>query len=176
MNAATGRCLDVRDGDFDNGTDVVTAACSASATQRWRVDADRGVLQSAADPDFCLDSRGPPSIRDPPCRPGSARRPNPPSAPDPPATRDPPATPGPPASPDPPASRDPATTPGPPPARNHPPAGIRPAAAATPIGRQQRRPRPNADAPPGRHPGPAAESNGAVWRVSQRRVARVSAP
>ncbi|MFG3022310.1 ricin-type beta-trefoil lectin domain protein [Streptomyces sp. NPDC048254] len=58
VNAATGRCLDVRDGDFDNGTDVVTAACSASATQRWRVDADRGVLQSAADPDFCLDSRG----------------------------------------------------------------------------------------------------------------------
>ncbi|MFD3589660.1 ricin-type beta-trefoil lectin domain protein [Streptomyces sp. NPDC058683] len=58
VNAATGRCLDVRDGDFDNGTDVVTAACSASATQRWRVDTDRGVLQSAADPDFCLDSRG----------------------------------------------------------------------------------------------------------------------
>jgi hypothetical protein len=58
VNAATDRCLDVRDGDFDNGTDVVTAACSASATQRWRVDADRGVLQSAADPDFCLDSRG----------------------------------------------------------------------------------------------------------------------
>ncbi|MGW7422460.1 ricin-type beta-trefoil lectin domain protein [Streptomyces sp. NPDC054813] len=58
VNAATGRCLDVRDGDFDNGTDVVTAACSGSATQRWRVDTDRGVLQSAADPDFCLDSRG----------------------------------------------------------------------------------------------------------------------
>ncbi|MEV7319215.1 RICIN domain-containing protein [Streptomyces sp. NPDC093970] len=58
VNAATGRCLDVRYGDFDNGTDVVTAACSGSATQRWRVDADRGVLQSAADPDFCLDSRG----------------------------------------------------------------------------------------------------------------------
>ncbi|MER7836055.1 RICIN domain-containing protein [Streptomyces sp. NPDC096040] len=58
VNAVTGRCLDVRDGDFDNGTDVVTAACSASATQRWRVDTDRGVLQSAADPDFCLDSRG----------------------------------------------------------------------------------------------------------------------
>ncbi|MEV6764946.1 RICIN domain-containing protein [Streptomyces sp. NPDC051105] len=58
VNAATGQCLDVRDGDFDNGTDVVTAACSASATQRWRVDTGRGVLQSAADPDFCLDSRG----------------------------------------------------------------------------------------------------------------------
>ncbi|MEU9382522.1 RICIN domain-containing protein [Streptomyces sp. NPDC048279] len=58
VNAATGRCLDVRDGDFDNGTDVVTATCSGSATQRWRVDTERGVLQSAADPDFCLDSRG----------------------------------------------------------------------------------------------------------------------
>ncbi|MFJ9559668.1 RICIN domain-containing protein [Streptomyces fuscichromogenes] len=58
VNLATARCLDVQDGDFDNGTDVVTAACTASATQRWRVDPDRGVLQSAADPDFCLDSRG----------------------------------------------------------------------------------------------------------------------
>ncbi|MFF7470595.1 ricin-type beta-trefoil lectin domain protein [Streptomyces sp. NPDC008092] len=58
VNLGTARCLDVRDGDFDNGTDVITAPCSASATQRWRVDPDRGVLQSAADPDFCLDSRG----------------------------------------------------------------------------------------------------------------------
>ncbi|MEU6194499.1 RICIN domain-containing protein [Streptomyces sp. NPDC047061] len=58
VNLATARCLDVRDGDFDNGTDVITAPCSASATQRWRVDPDRGVLQSAGDPDFCLDSRG----------------------------------------------------------------------------------------------------------------------
>ncbi|MER5794642.1 RICIN domain-containing protein [Streptomyces sp. NPDC001980] len=58
VNLATARCLDVRDGDFDNGTDVVTAPCSGSSTQRWRVDPDRGVLQSAADPDFCLDSRG----------------------------------------------------------------------------------------------------------------------
>ncbi|MFF5146277.1 RICIN domain-containing protein [Streptomyces sp. NPDC013157] len=58
VNLATARCLDVRDGDFDNGTDVITAPCSGSAAQRWRVDLDRGVLQSAADPDFCLDSRG----------------------------------------------------------------------------------------------------------------------
>ncbi|MFF7984585.1 ricin-type beta-trefoil lectin domain protein [Streptomyces sp. NPDC007901] len=58
VNAATARCLDVLDADFDNGTDVVTAPCSGSATQRWRVDESRGVLQSAEDPDFCLDSRG----------------------------------------------------------------------------------------------------------------------
>ncbi|MGW3125356.1 RICIN domain-containing protein [Streptomyces sp. NPDC001076] len=58
VNLATARCLDVRDGDLDDGTDVITAPCSGSATQRWRVDPDRGVLQSAADPDFCLDSRG----------------------------------------------------------------------------------------------------------------------
>lgn len=57
VNVATGRCLDVA-GDFDNGTDVVTAPCGSAATQRWRVDARRGVVQSAADPDFCLDSRG----------------------------------------------------------------------------------------------------------------------
>ncbi|MGW2051091.1 ricin-type beta-trefoil lectin domain protein [Streptomyces sp. NPDC001858] len=57
VNVATGRCLEVA-GDFDNGTDVVTAPCSASPSQRWRVDAARGVFQSLADQDFCLDSRG----------------------------------------------------------------------------------------------------------------------
>ncbi|MEU0410283.1 RICIN domain-containing protein [Streptomyces griseorubiginosus] len=57
VNLATARCLDVS-GDFDNGTDVVTAPCTSAASQRWRADAARGVLQSAADPDFCLDSRG----------------------------------------------------------------------------------------------------------------------
>ncbi|MEU1176497.1 RICIN domain-containing protein [Streptomyces sp. NPDC005820] len=57
VNVATGRCLEVA-GDFGNGTDVVTVPCTSSPSQRWRVDADRGVLQSAADTDFCLDSRG----------------------------------------------------------------------------------------------------------------------
>ncbi|MER5429314.1 RICIN domain-containing protein [Streptomyces sp. NPDC002588] len=57
VNVATGRCLEVA-GDFDNGTDVVTVPCSSSPSQRWRVDAGRGVVQSQADPDFCLDSRG----------------------------------------------------------------------------------------------------------------------
>ncbi|WP_405525477.1 RICIN domain-containing protein [Streptomyces canus] len=57
VNVSTARCLDVA-GDFGNGTDVVTAPCSSARSQRWRVDSDRGVLQSAADPDFCLDSRG----------------------------------------------------------------------------------------------------------------------
>ncbi|MFJ1975023.1 ricin-type beta-trefoil lectin domain protein [Streptomyces sp. NPDC087903] len=58
VNVASGLCLDIRDGDLEKGTDVVTAPCAASSTQRWRVDAARGVLQSSADPDFCLDSRG----------------------------------------------------------------------------------------------------------------------
>ncbi|MFJ8110211.1 ricin-type beta-trefoil lectin domain protein [Streptomyces sp. NPDC096132] len=57
VNVATGRCLEVA-GDFDNGTDVVTVACTSSPSQRWRVDTGRRVVQSAADPDFCLDSRG----------------------------------------------------------------------------------------------------------------------
>ncbi|MFE2511179.1 ricin-type beta-trefoil lectin domain protein [Streptomyces naganishii] len=57
VNVATGRCLDVA-GDFDNGTDVDLEPCGSAGTQRWRVDASRGVVQSAADPDFCLDSRG----------------------------------------------------------------------------------------------------------------------
>lgn len=57
VNVASGLCLDVG-GAFSNGTDVVTAPCTSSRTQRWRVDSGRGVLQSSADPDYCLDSRG----------------------------------------------------------------------------------------------------------------------
>ncbi|MER6289270.1 RICIN domain-containing protein [Streptomyces sviceus] len=57
VNVSTARCLDVS-GAFTEGTDVVTAPCTAATSQRWRVDSARGVLQSYADPDFCLDSRG----------------------------------------------------------------------------------------------------------------------
>ncbi|MFI1362745.1 ricin-type beta-trefoil lectin domain protein [Streptomyces griseochromogenes] len=58
VNLASGRCLDIRDGDLSQGNDVITAPCSSSPTQRWRVDTYLGVLRSAADADFCLDSRG----------------------------------------------------------------------------------------------------------------------
>ncbi|MEU1708013.1 RICIN domain-containing protein [Streptomyces sp. NPDC005706] len=58
VNLATGRCLDIRDGELWKGNDVVMAPCDSSDTQRWRVDAGPGVLRSAADSDFCLDSRG----------------------------------------------------------------------------------------------------------------------
>ncbi|MBA4866387.1 ricin-type beta-trefoil lectin domain protein [Streptomyces sp. PSKA54] len=59
VNAASGLCLDLPPHAYpQNGTDVVTAPCSSSPTQRWRVDADRGVIQSYAAPAYCLDSRG----------------------------------------------------------------------------------------------------------------------
>lgn len=58
VNIASGLCLDIRDGDPTQGTDVVTAPCTSARTQRWRVDSGRGVLQSYADSEFCLDSRG----------------------------------------------------------------------------------------------------------------------
>jgi hypothetical protein len=58
VNIASGLCLDIRDGDLTQGTDVVTAPCTKDPTQRWRVDSGRGVLQSYADSDLCLDSRG----------------------------------------------------------------------------------------------------------------------
>lgn len=58
VNVSSGRCLDIRDGDLTEGTDVVTAPCTSSNTQLWRVDSGRGVVQSYADSDFCLDSRG----------------------------------------------------------------------------------------------------------------------
>ncbi|MFD5573412.1 RICIN domain-containing protein [Streptomyces cadmiisoli] len=57
VNVASGLCLDIRD-DIEKGEDVSTEPCSGSPTQRWRVDAGRGVVQSYADPEFCLDSRG----------------------------------------------------------------------------------------------------------------------
>jgi hypothetical protein len=37
---------------------VVAAPCDGTDTQLWRVDAGRQVVQSYADDDFCLDSRG----------------------------------------------------------------------------------------------------------------------
>ncbi|MGW2418160.1 RICIN domain-containing protein [Streptomyces sp. NPDC001709] len=58
VNLATDRCLDIRDGDLSQGNDVITAPCSSSDTQRWRYDTYLGVLRSAADDRFCLDSRG----------------------------------------------------------------------------------------------------------------------
>ncbi|WEO97019.1 RICIN domain-containing protein [Streptomyces sp. FXJ1.172] len=58
VDLATGRCLDIRDGSLEQGNDVVTAPCSGSPTQRWRVDTGLGVVRSAADDSFCLDSRG----------------------------------------------------------------------------------------------------------------------
>ncbi|MEU8029037.1 RICIN domain-containing protein [Streptomyces sp. NPDC049099] len=58
VNVATGRCLDIRDGDLSEGNDVITAPCSFADTQRWRFDPYLGVLRSAADDRFCLDSRG----------------------------------------------------------------------------------------------------------------------
>ncbi|MGY1498322.1 ricin-type beta-trefoil lectin domain protein [Streptomyces sp. QTS52] len=59
VNVASGRCLDIRGGVLEKGTDVVTAPCSASAaTQRWQVDAGSALLRSSADSDLCLDSRG----------------------------------------------------------------------------------------------------------------------
>ncbi|WP_316727976.1 RICIN domain-containing protein [Streptomyces sp. 11x1] len=57
VNVASGLCLDIR-GELEKGTDVVTATCSSRATQRWRLDSNRDALQSFADPDLCLDSRG----------------------------------------------------------------------------------------------------------------------
>ncbi|MDX3582758.1 RICIN domain-containing protein [Streptomyces europaeiscabiei] len=57
VNIASGLCLDIR-GELAKGTDVVTATCTSRATQRWRLDSRRNALQSFADPDLCLDSRG----------------------------------------------------------------------------------------------------------------------
>ncbi|WP_432076546.1 ricin-type beta-trefoil lectin domain protein [Streptomyces wuyuanensis] len=57
VNAGTGLCLDVEDGVMANRTDVITTACNGATTQRWRLEPN-GLLRNSADPEFCLDSRG----------------------------------------------------------------------------------------------------------------------
>ncbi|MDX3076475.1 RICIN domain-containing protein [Streptomyces sp. MI02-7b] len=58
VNGDSGLCLDVRDEDFSNGSDVILAGCDPdSAAQRWRVE-PQGVLRNGGDSDYCLDSRG----------------------------------------------------------------------------------------------------------------------
>ncbi|MFF3565217.1 RICIN domain-containing protein [Streptomyces sp. NPDC002574] len=58
VNGDSGLCLDVRDEDFSNGSDVILAGCDPdSAAQRWRVES-QGVLRNGGDSDYCLDSRG----------------------------------------------------------------------------------------------------------------------
>ncbi|MFI6940196.1 ricin-type beta-trefoil lectin domain protein [Streptomyces sp. NPDC050418] len=58
VSVGNGRCLTVKDGEFAKGTDVVADPCGPSDTQRWRLDANRGVIVSHANPDYCLDTRG----------------------------------------------------------------------------------------------------------------------
>ncbi|MDI9883769.1 RICIN domain-containing protein [Streptomyces sp. HNM0645] len=57
VNAGTGLCLDVEDGVMANRTDVITTKCNGATTQRWRLESN-GLLRNSADPGFCLDSRG----------------------------------------------------------------------------------------------------------------------
>ncbi|WP_425832919.1 ricin-type beta-trefoil lectin domain protein [Streptomyces fractus] len=58
IDVASGLCLDVSRTPMAEGDDVVAAKCDLTGSQQWRVDAVRGVVQSAANPDFCLDNRG----------------------------------------------------------------------------------------------------------------------
>ncbi|MEE1754468.1 RICIN domain-containing protein [Streptomyces sp. SP18CS02] len=58
VSAATGLCLDVQDGVFANGVDIVTTTCRDGArTQQWRFD-ESGLLRNRAHTDYCMDSRG----------------------------------------------------------------------------------------------------------------------
>lgn len=57
VNAGTGLCLDVEDGVMANRTDVITTGCNGATTQKWRLESN-GLLRNSADPAFCLDSRG----------------------------------------------------------------------------------------------------------------------
>ncbi|MFF3495612.1 ricin-type beta-trefoil lectin domain protein [Streptomyces sp. NPDC002795] len=58
IDVASGLCLDISRTPMADGDDVVAAKCDRTGSQQWRVDADRGVVQSATNPDFCLDNRG----------------------------------------------------------------------------------------------------------------------
>ncbi|MGD6745047.1 ricin-type beta-trefoil lectin domain protein [Streptomyces sp. BH106] len=58
IDVASGLCLDVSRTPMTDGDDVVAAKCDRTGSQQWRVDPALGVIQSAANPDFCLDNRG----------------------------------------------------------------------------------------------------------------------
>ncbi|WP_327663022.1 MULTISPECIES: ricin-type beta-trefoil lectin domain protein [unclassified Streptomyces] len=58
IDVASGLCLDVSRTPMADGDDVVAAKCDRTGSQQWRVEPARGVIQSAANPDFCLDNRG----------------------------------------------------------------------------------------------------------------------
>ncbi|MEU9339109.1 ricin-type beta-trefoil lectin domain protein [Streptomyces sp. NPDC048290] len=59
VHADTHLCLDVRDGVFANGTDVVVERCMKSAdSQLWRVERS-GLVRNGEQPAYCLDARGP---------------------------------------------------------------------------------------------------------------------
>jgi DNA-directed RNA polymerase specialized sigma24 family protein len=57
VNAASGLCLDIAGGVMEDRTDVVTAPCDGTPSQRWKLESV-GLLRSGADADYCLDSRG----------------------------------------------------------------------------------------------------------------------
>jgi hypothetical protein len=57
VNAASGLCLDIAGGVMEDRTDVLTAPCDGTPSQRWKLE-PVGLLRSSADPDYCLDSRG----------------------------------------------------------------------------------------------------------------------
>ncbi|MFG2191349.1 ricin-type beta-trefoil lectin domain protein [Streptomyces sp. NPDC048639] len=57
VNAGSGLCLDVESPEFEKRPDVVTAPCSGSPSQQWRMD-EQGLVHLRADPDFCLDAQG----------------------------------------------------------------------------------------------------------------------
>ncbi|MEU1409208.1 ricin-type beta-trefoil lectin domain protein [Streptomyces sp. NPDC005728] len=56
-NAATGQCLDVRDGALRPTADVVTSRCTSAARQQW-IFGDDSIVRNAADPGLCLDTAG----------------------------------------------------------------------------------------------------------------------
>ncbi|MFG3508088.1 RICIN domain-containing protein [Streptomyces sp. NPDC047821] len=57
-NAATGLCLDIRDGRPQVGAELTLAPCSGHPTQTWRYEPD-GLLRSAAAPVLCPNSQEP---------------------------------------------------------------------------------------------------------------------
>ncbi|WP_428240726.1 jacalin-like lectin [Gynuella sp.] len=58
VNAASGQCLDVTNGNMAEGNNVGLWYCSGEAWQQWNYDPHSGLIRNLQDAEYCLDNSG----------------------------------------------------------------------------------------------------------------------
>ena len=58
INAASGLCLDIANGEMTDGSNIELWNCSGAAWQQWNYDDHTGLIRSQQDPQYCLDNSG----------------------------------------------------------------------------------------------------------------------